>query len=440
MSSPAAVPACCAASQTACCPNHEGVDFYHTFREDIALLAELGLKCFRTSIAWTRIFPNGDDPQPNEAGLRFYDALFDELLKYHIEPVVTLSHFEMPYHLARNHGGWLSRYTLECFVRYATTVMERYKHKVRYWMTFNEINNQSNTGLDLFGWTCSGIRFSQLERPREAMYQAVHHQFVAGAAAVRAGHEINPEFRIGCMCAFVPVYPYSCHPDDVMAAVECMHERFYFSDVQVRGHYPAFARRQWEREGCRIAMEPGDETILAEGRADYLGFSYYMSNTVRAQGQGGSAARLDGGFPNSVDNPYVDKSDWGWQIDPTGLRYALVTLYERYEVPLFIVENGFGAIDKLTRDGECHDPYRIDYLRSHIAQMKKAVEEDGVDLMGYTPWGCIDLVSFTTGELKKRYGFLYVDRNDDGSGSGKRYRKDSFFWFQNVIRTNGEAL
>ena len=187
-------------------------------------------------------------------------------------------------------------------------------------------------------------------------------------------------------------------------------------------------------------MEPGDETILAEGRADYLGFSYYMSNTVRAQGRGGSAARLDGGFPNSVDNPYVDKSDWGWQIDPTGLRYALVTLYERYEVPLFIVENGFGAIDKLTRDGECHDPYRIDYLRSHIAQMKKAVEEDGVDLMGYTPWGCIDLVSFTTGELKKRYGFLYVDRNDDGSGSGKRYRKDSFFWFQNVIRTNGEAL
>ena len=332
----------------------------------------------------------------------------------------------MPYHLARNHGGWLSRYTLECFVRYAATVMERYKHKVRYWMTFNEINNQSNTGLDLFGWTCSGIRFSQLERP--------------GAAAVRAGHEINPEFQIGCMCAFVPVYPYSCHPDDVMAAVECMHERFYFSDVQVRGHYPAFARRQWEREGCRIAMEPGDETILAEGRADYLGFSYYMSNTVRAQGRGGSAAHLDGGFPNSVDNPYVDKSDWGWQIDPTGLRYALVTLYERYEVPLFIVENGFGAIDKLSPDGTCHDPYRIDYLRSHIAQMKKAVEEDGVDLMGYTPWGCIDLVSFTTGELKKRYGFLYVDRNDDGSGSGKRYRKDSFFWFQNVIRTNGEAL
>ena len=251
-------------------PNHEGVDFYHTFREDIALLAELGLKCFRTSIAWTRIFPNGDDPQPNEAGLRFYDALFDELLKYHIEPVVTLSHFEMPYHLARNHGGWLSRYTLECFVRYATTVMERYKHKVRYWMTFNEINNQSNTGLDLFGWTCSGIRFSQLERPREAMYQAVHHQFVAGAAAVRTGHEINPEFRIGCMCSFVPVYPYSCRPDDVMAAVECMHERFYFSDVQIRGHYPAFARRQWEREGCRIAMEPGDETILAEGEPTEL--------------------------------------------------------------------------------------------------------------------------------------------------------------------------
>lgn len=421
-------------------PNHEGIDFYHTFREDIALFAELGLKCFRTSIAWTRIFPNGDDPQPNEAGLQFYDQLFDELLKYHIEPIITLSHFEMPYNLAKNHSGWLSRYTLDCFVRYAVTVMNRYKQKVKYWMTFNEINNQSNTSLDIFGWTCSGIQFSQFTHPREAMYQAAHHQFVAGAAVVKKGHEINPNFQIGCMCAMVPVYPYSCHPDDVMAAAECMHDRFYFSDVQVRGHYPAFAKREWERNDYRIKMEPEDEKILAEGTVDYLGFSYYMSNTVQANHPKNNGVHLDGGFLNSVPNPHVDKSEWGWQIDPVGLRYTLLTLYERYEIPLFIVENGFGAIDALTQDGMCHDTYRINYLKAHIEQMKKAVEEDGVELMGYTPWGCIDLVSFTTGELKKRYGFIYVDTNDDGTGSGARYKKDSFFWFQQVIRTNGEEI
>jgi len=421
-------------------PNHDGIGFYHTFREDIAMMAELGFKCFRTSIAWTRIFPNGDDRLPNEAGLRFYDELFDELLKYHIEPVVTLSHFEMPYHLAREYNGWMDRRVIDCFVRYAETVMERYKGKVKYWMTFNEINNQSNTAADIFGWTCSGVRFSEFEYPQEAMYQAAHHEFVASALVVRKGHEINPDFKIGCMCAFVPFYPYSCNPDDVMTAAECMHERFYFSDVMVRGHYPAFAKREWERKGYHIAMEPEDERILSEGKVDYLGFSYYMSNAVKANVEKDTKTSLDGSSPNSVANPYVAASDWGWQIDPVGLRYALVTLSERYEIPLFIVENGFGAIDVLEKDGSCHDPYRIEYLTAHIKQMKKAVEEDGVELMGYTPWGCIDLVSFTTGELKKRYGFIYVDKNDDGTGTGKRYKKDSFVWYQRVINSNGEVL
>ena len=421
-------------------PNHDGIDFYHTFREDIALMAELGFKCFRTSIAWTRIFPNGDDETPNEAGLRFYDELFDELLKYGIEPVVTLSHFEMPYHLAKDYGGWMDRRVIDFFVRYAEVVMRRYKDKVKYWMTFNEINNQSNTAADIFGWTCSGVRFSEFERPQEAMYQAVHHEFVASALAVKRGHEINPDFKIGCMCAFVPFYPYSCDPEDVMTAAECMHERFYFSDVMVRGHYPAFARREWTRKEYHIHMEPEDEQILAEGRVDYIGFSYYMSNAVKAHAVKDTGTSLDGSSPNSVVNPYVNASDWGWQIDPVGLRYTLVTLYERYEVPLFIVENGFGAIDTLEKDGTCHDPYRVEYLKAHIQQMKKAVEEDGVELMGYTPWGCIDLVSFTTGELKKRYGFIYVDKNDDGTGTGKRYRKDSFYWFQKVIASNGKDL
>ena len=421
-------------------PNHEAIDFYSRYKEDIRLFAEMGFKCFRTSIAWTRIFPNGDDPEPNEEGLRFYDDMFDELLKYKIQPVITLSHFEMPYHLAEAYGGWRDRRLIDLFVRFAKVVMERYKGKVKYWMTFNEINNQSNTSADIFGWTCSGIRPSRYERPQEAMYQAAHHEFVAGALVVKKGHEINPNFKIGCMCSFVPFYPYSCNPADIMTATECMHERFYFMDVQVRGHYPAYAKREWERKGYHIKIEPDDERILAEGKADYIGFSYYMSNAVKADIKKDTETSLDGSSPNSVANPYVKASDWGWQIDPVGLRYSLVTMYERYEIPLFIVENGFGAIDILEQDGTCHDPYRIQYLKAHIEEMKKAVEEDGVELMGYTPWGCIDLVSFTTGELKKRYGFIYVDRNDDGSGSGRRYKKDSFEWFRNVIATNGESL
>lgn len=421
-------------------PNHEAIDFYHHYKEDIKLFAEMGFKCFRTSIAWTRIFPKGDEETPNEEGLQFYDDLFDELLKYNIKPVITLSHFEMPYHLAKHYGGWINREVIGFFVKFAVTVFERYKSKVKYWMTFNEINNQSNTSADIFGWTCSGMQFSKYEKPQEAMYQAVHHELVASALAVKRGHEINPDFQIGCMCAMVPFYPYSCNPDDVMMAAECMHERFHFSDVHMRGHYPKFTLKEWERKGYHIHMEPEDEQILREGTADYLGFSYYMTNVVKADAKKDVTESLDGSSPYSVQNPYVKKSDWGWQIDPVGLRYALVTLYERYEAPLFIVENGFGAIDELEPDGTCNDDYRIAYLKAHIEEMKKAVEIDGVELMGYTPWGCIDLVSFTTGEMKKRYGFIYVDKNNDGSGTGKRSKKKSFEWYKNVIATNGEEL
>ncbi len=420
-------------------PNHTGIDFYHTYKEDIALFHELGFQCFRTSISWSRIFPKGDEAEPNEEGLKFYDDLFDELLKYGIQPVITLSHFEMPYYLAAEYGGWMNRKLVDFFVHYAVTVMKRYKNKVKYWMTFNEINNQSNTDIDIFGWTNSGIRFSQFEDPKKALYQAAHHELLASALVVKKGHEINPDFQIGAMCSFVPFYPYSCNPDDVMMASESMHERFYFSDVHCRGHYPAFAKKQWEREGNAPHMEEGDEQILAEGKVDYLGISYYMSNVVKADVDAAST-EVNGGNAHSVPNPFVKASDWGWAVDPVGLRYALNTLYERYELPIFIVENGFGAIDELKPDGTCDDPYRIEYLRKHIEEMKKAVEYDGVDVIGYTPWGCIDVVSFTTGELRKRYGFIYVDLNDDGTGTGNRYRKKSFAWYQHVIRTNGECL
>ncbi|QOL13093.1 6-phospho-beta-glucosidase [Dickeya dianthicola] len=421
-------------------PNHEAIDFYHRYKDDIALFAEMGFKCFRTSIAWTRIFPNGDEAEPCEAGLAFYDELIDELLKHGIEPVLTLSHFEMPLHLVQQYDGWMSRKTLDCFVHFAATVIARYQHKVKYWMTFNEINNQKNVSAEIFGWMCSGVRFPQKAKPEEAMYQAVHHQFVASALIVKKAHDINPDIKVGCMCAFLPYYPYSCHPEDVMLAARSMHDRFYFTDVQVRGHYPAYARREWALKGYHIHMEPQDERILREGKADYIGFSYYMSIVVKHDVQNSIDACMDGSSENSVPNPHLKASDWGWQIDPTGLRYALTTLYERYEVPLFIVENGLGAIDKPDANGVCQDDYRIDYLRSHVDAMKAAVWEDGVELMGYTPWGCIDLVSFTTGEMAKRYGFIHVDKHDDGSGTLARTPKKSFHWYQRVIASNGEEL
>lgn len=420
-------------------PNHYGIDFYHTYKDDIKLFAELGFKCFRTSISWSRIFPRGDEEEPNEAGLAFYDSMFDELHKYGIEPVITLSHFEMPYALAKDYGGWINRKVIDFFVHYAATVMERYKDKVKYWMTFNEINNQMNTATDIFGWTNSGIRFSQFDNPKKAMYQAAHHELVASAIVVKKGHEINPDFKIGAMCAMVPYYPYTCNPDDIIEAMTSMHERYFFSDAQCRGHYGTYAWKEWEREGTTPKMEPGDLETLQEGKVDYLGFSYYMTNTVKADVNQVNTG-TNGGNAHSVENPYVKVSDWGWAIDPKGLRYILTTLWERYEIPLFIVENGLGAYDTLKEDHTVDDDYRISYLRAHIEEMKKAVELDGVDLMGYTPWGCIDVVSFTTGELRKRYGFIYVDLNDDGTGSGKRYKKKSFDWYKNVIATNGEEL
>ena len=323
-------------------PNHKGIDFYHTYKEDIKLFAELGFKCFRTSISWSRIFPNGDETEPCETGLQFYDDLFDELLKYNIEPVITLSHFEMPYYLAKEYGGWINRKLIDFFVRYAVTVMERYKNKVKYWMTFNEINNQSNTSTDIFGWTNSGIRFSKFDDPKKALYQAAHHELVASALVVKKGHKINPDFKIGCMCSFVPFYPYSCNPDDVMLSVESMHERYYFSDVHCRGHYPSYAKKQWQREGNAPMMQPEDEQILQEGKVDYLGFSYYMSNTVKADVNEINTG-LNGGNAHSVANPYVKASEWGWNIDPIGLRYILSVLYERYEIPLFIASTGSGV-------------------------------------------------------------------------------------------------
>ena len=419
-------------------PNHQASDMYHRYKEDIKLFKEMGFKCFRTSIAWTRIFPTGEESEPNEEGLKFYDDFFSELLNNDIEPVITLSHFEMPYELVRKYGGWRDRKLIDLFVKFTITVMKRYKDKVKYWMTFNEINNQKDTSNPLFGYCCSGVVYKENENPEETMYQVVHHQLVAAAKATVEGHKINPNFKIGCMVAMVPLYPFSCKPEDIMFSAECMHDRFFFADVHMRGYYPKYALNEWNRKGYNITITKDDEKALKEGIADYMGFSYYMSNAVEF----GNISNGDSlsGFAGSVPNPYLKKSDWGWQIDPIGLRYALNILYDRYQKPLFIVENGFGAIDKIEPNGEIHDNYRISYLKDHIKEMKKAVEIDGVELMGYTPWGCIDCVSFTTGEYKKRYGFIYVNRDDDGNGDFSRIRKDSFYWYKKVISSNGEDI
>ncbi len=408
-------------------PTHEASDFYHHYKEDIALFAEMGLKCFRTSIAWSRIFPNGDESTPNEEGLAFYDDLFDELLKHGIEPVVTLSHFEYPYHLAKEYGGFQNRKLIDFFVNYAVTVMTRYKNKVKYWMTFNEINNQAGAYHQLHDWTNSALIVEDRDKREEVIYQASLYELIASAKVVKAGHEINPDFKIGCMMAYVPVYPYSCNPDDVMASLKMMDKNYFYNDVHARGEIPATTLKEWEHRGYQIQYTKDDLQVLKEGCVDFIGFSYYMSKVVRVVN---NKAEI-------VENPHAKVSDWGWTVDPAGLRYVLNLLHQRYNLPLFIVENGFGAYDKVAEDGQIHDQYRIDYLQSHIEQMELAVCEDGVDLLGYTPWGIIDLVSFGTGEMEKRYGFIYVDKDNQGNGTLKRSRKDSFFWYKDVIAHNG---
>ena len=422
-------------------PSHDAIDFYHRYPEDIALFAEMGFKAFRTSINWTRIFPEGDETEPNEAGLQFYDRLFDECRKYGIEPVVTISHYETPYALVKKYGSWTDRRLVDFYERYCRTIFTRYREKVRYWMTFNEINV-----LALKPEMAAGIR-SDVKDPDhwQKILQAAHHEFLASAKAVKLCHEIIPGAKIGMMMLYPVTYAATCAPDDVMEKIRNMDLHYYFSDMQVRGYYSPKARKMQERLGVALAEEPGDAQILRDGCVDYIGFSYYMSSVAKAPTANGASTedRIGGNMIEAIRNPYLEASDWGWQIDPVGLRISLNELYDRYQIPLFVVENGLGAVDEpvLTETGlAVHDHYRIDYLRRHIQEMKKAVEEDGVDLMGYTPWGVIDLVSAGTGEMKKRYGFIYVDRDDAGRGTLSRSRKDSFYWYQRVIQSNGEEL
>ena len=426
-------------------PGHVASDFYHHHTEDIALMGEMGFKVFRMSINWPRIFPTGEETEPNEEGLAFYDTVFDELHAQGIEPLVTISHYELPFALTQKYNGWADRRLIDLYLRYCETIFTRYRDKVTYWLTFNEINcgmMQLGNFMGL-GILNEGTRdfTNQVDDP-QLRIQGLHHQFVASARAVQLGHRINQNFKIGCMIAYMTFYPLTCNPADIVACQQQMDElNNYCADVQVRGAYPYYAERVWKRWGVDAPqMEPGDKGELARGTVDFYSFSYYQSNCVSTDpAQAQSSGNLIGG----AKNPYLKASDWGWQIDPDGLRYTLNEIYGRYQIPVMVVENGLGAFDTLERadDGTpvIHDPYRIDYLRQHIKAMEAAVE-DGVDLMGYTMWGCIDLVSASTGEMGKRYGFVYVDADDRSQGSFERYRKDSFYWYQQVIATNGENL
>ena len=408
------------------------IDMYHRYKEDIKLFAEMGFKVFRTSIARTRIFPKGDEEQPNEKGLQFYDELFAECLKYGIEPLVTISHYETPLHLAKEYNGWSDRRLIGFYENYVRTIFNRYKDKVKYWLTFNEINSIAH--LPLTG----GILTPKEKLSKQELFQAMHHELVASALATRIGHEIMPEAKIGCMVLGMPVYPLSPKPEDIIKTMETDRANLLFTDVHVRGKYPSYTKRLFKENNIVIKMEPEDEEIL-KNTVDFISFSYYMSICESAEVTERGKGNIMGGIPN----PYLEASEWGWQIDPKGLRYLLNVLYDRYEKPLFIVENGLGAVDEPITDSEgnitVEDDYRIQYLNDHLVQVAEAIE-DGVEVMGYTTWGCIDVVSASTAELKKRYGFIYVDRKEDGSGTLNRYKKKSFNWYKEVIASNGATL
>ena len=530
-------------------PSHTGVDFYHHYKEDIALMAELGLKVFRTSISWSRLYPHGDERTPNPEGVAFYRNVFQECRKYGIEPLVTLCHFDIPMGLVEQYGSWRSRKTLECFARYAETCFKEYSGLVHYWLTFNEINillhspfsgagiafqegeNRSQViyqaahhvllasatatrlahqydpanqvgcmlaGGSFYPYSCNpedvwesvqkeqenllfidvqvrgrypgyaetcfkeysglvhywltfneinillhspfsgaGIAFQEGENRSQVIYQAAHHVLLASATATRLAHQYDPANQVGCMLAGGSFYPYSCNPEDVWESVQKEQENLLFIDVQVRGRYPGYARKLFAEKQVQLHTEPGDDALLRENTVDFISFSYYASRCVAASLEG--KAVNDGNVVRSVKNPYLQTSQWGWAIDPLGLRITMNQLYDRYQKPLFLVENGLGAHDTVEPDGSVHDDYRIDYLRRHIEAVKQAVS-DGVDLMGYIAWSGIDLVSASTGEMSKRYGFVYVDKQDDGTGTLARSKKDSFYWYQKVIRSNGADL
>lgn len=412
-----------------------GIDFYHRYKEDIALFGEMGFKTLRLSIAWTRIFPNGIEEEPNEAGLAFYEDVFKTLRAHNIEPLVTLSHYEMPLYLAENYDGWVSRNVVDMFVKYAKVCFNRYKNLVKYWLTFNEIDS-----VFRHPFTTVGVieeKYEDKDKAEEAIYQALHHQLVASALAVKAAREIIPDVQIGCMVTKTLTYPETCNPKDIYLAQKDNRHNFLYTDVQVGGKYPLWIKKYWQDKGYDIKFAIGDEEILKNHTMDFISFSYYMSMVQSENAE--QREKVGGNLMTGVKNPYLPISDWGWQVDPEGLKISLIDLYDRYQKPLWVVENGIGAHDKVEANGMIVDDYRIDYFKEHFIAMKEAIA-DGVEMIGYTSWACIDLVSASTSQMSKRYGFIYVDLDDYNAGTYKRSKKKSFDWYKHVIETNGEEL
>ncbi|WP_100487013.1 6-phospho-beta-glucosidase [Sporolactobacillus pectinivorans] len=411
-------------------PSHRAIEFYDHFKEDIRLFGEMHFSALRISIAWARIFPNGDETEPNEEGLKFYDQVFDELEKYHIEPVVTISHYETPLGLVKMYGGWSNRKLIDFYLRYAETLFKRYGNRVKYWMSFNEINC-----IVTSPFIAGALVLDDVPNKKQAIYQASHYELVASAKATKLLHELVPNAEMGCMLAFSPFYANTCKPEDQIAALQQNRVTLFFGDVHARGCYPSYMNRFFKANGIELEITDEDRKVLRENTVDYISFSYYMSFTTDAD----QRSLLANEVFEPVKNPYVEASDWGWPIDPVGLRYALNLLYDRYQKPLFIVENGLGARDEIEPDGSIHDDYRINYLNDHLVQVAEAIK-DGVDLIGYTTWGPIDVVSAGTGEMEKRYGFIYVDRDNKGNGSLERRKKKSFDWYRDVIDSKGATL
>jgi 6-phospho-beta-glucosidase len=414
-------------------PSHSGNDFYHRYKEDIAMLAEMGFKCFRFSISWTRIFPNGDEPEPNQAGMTFYENIIAELKNHNIEPMITISHFDIPMNLVEKFGGWANRKVVDYHLHYSKTLLQHFGHQVKYWIPFNEMNMVMH--IPFIG---GGLTFTKNEQKLEKKYQAAHHQLLANALAIKAGKQINSELRFGCMLAAGKTYPYTCKPEDVFASLESDKHNLFFSDVQVYGEYPRYIEPYFNKNGISICTELEDYEILKNNTVDFVSFSYY-SSACTATSVEGLEMRRTNGF-ETIKNPYLPPSGSVWQVDPIGLRITMNQLYDRYRLPLFIVENGLGTPDEPDANGIVQDEYRIQYLSDHVKNMKLAVEEDGVELIGYLTWGCIDVVSVSEGKLSKRYGFIYVEGDDEGNGSLKRYPKSSFYWYQKVIASNGEIF
>lgn len=413
-------------------PKRRGIDFYHHYKNDLALFAEMGFKTLRLSIAWTRIFPTGEEHTPNNAGIEFYLNVFKEMKQLGIEPIVTLSHYEMPVALSIKYNGWVERKVIDDFVRFATVCFDNFGDYVKYWLTFNEIDS-----IHRHPFTTAGIIADkcQPDKLEQNIYQALHHQFVASAIVTKLAHEKIKDCKIGCMLTKLTTYPLTCAPIDVELTLKKNLENYFYSDVQIKGEYPNLILTDLKKRGIEIKFFPEDKQILKQNTVDFLSFSYYMS---MAESANPDAERTPGNTILGVKNPFLNATEWGWQIDPKGLKISLIELYDRYNIPMMIVENGMGAIDQLDGD-TVYDSYRIDYFTAHFKQMKEAIDE-GVNLIGYTSWAPIDLVSAGTSQMSKRYGFIYVDEDDEGNGTLTRYRKQSFYWYQQVIRTNGKSL